>query len=144
MQIPNAETLLFAVMETETTDFIKKESCVSNCNSWSKIDTVEWLTHYGANKEQAESIDFANAAELLSMLNSNPEGYAKILCMATSALQQACKSIENSAHPAYMQPGPLYVNGKFHLRFGARLNSSRSFRTALVIALCYEENLYLY
>lgn len=100
-------------MEAESTsDYIKKESGVSSFNKWSQPDVVEWLTKYGANREQAEMIEFKNTSELLGMLNSNPEEYAKILCMATSALLQACKSIENSAHPPYMQPGHLYVDGK--------------------------------
>jgi hypothetical protein len=98
-------------MDTEPVDFIKKESNMRSHNSWSKSDIVEWITGYGANRDQMENLVFSNGSELLSMLNGNLEEYAKLLGMGTAALQQACKSIDNSAH-SYMPPGHVYTNGK--------------------------------
>jgi hypothetical protein len=97
---------------TEPVDFIKKESMMGSHDSWSKSDIVEWIINgYGANREQMENLSFSNSSELLSMLNGNLEEFAKILGMGTATLQQACKSIENSAH-SYLPHAHVYSNGK--------------------------------
>lgn len=116
-------------MDTEPSMVFKKEPAMSPLDKWSRIDTVDWFAQYGANRDQIERLVFSNVSELLSMLNSNLEEYAKILGMATSALLQACKSLDsncNNTH-SYLPTGHLYTNGELYItiQFSRAINFNK-------------------